>query len=88
MNFGWIDAGLLRDFQAEGTDAHTDSARSRMAGWSVSDADILISFKRVLARERLLAELQSWTSSVGFDVRTHFRKVRPREKVKSANRRV
>ena len=67
MNFGWIDAGLLRDFQAEATDAYRLCTIDD--GWVERfGQDILISFKRVLARERLLAELQSWTSSVGFDV--------------------
>ncbi len=67
MNFGWIDAGLLRDFQAEATDAYRLCTIDD--GWVERfGQDILISFKRVLARERLLAELQSWTSSVGFDL--------------------
>ena len=67
MNFGWIDARLLRDFQAAATDAYRLCTIED--GWVERfGRDILISFKRVLARERLLAELQSWTSSVGFDV--------------------
>src|SRR5207245_5835483 len=66
MNFGWIDPGLLRDFQAEATDAHRLSTIED--GWVERfGRDILISFKRVLARERLLSELQSWASAVGFD---------------------
>src|SRR5437773_2559064 len=56
MNFGWIDAGLLRDFQAEATDAYRLCTIDD--GWVERfGQDILISFKRVLARERLLAEL-------------------------------
>jgi 23S rRNA (cytosine1962-C5)-methyltransferase len=67
MNFGWIDARLLRDFQAEATDAHRLCTIED--GWVERfGQDILISFKRVLGRERLLAELQSWTSSAGFDL--------------------
>src|SRR5881392_538975 len=67
MNFGWIDARLLRDFQAAATDAYRLCTIED--GWVERfGRDILISFKRVLARERLLAELQSWTSSVGFDL--------------------
>ena len=67
MNFGWIGAGLIRDFQAEATDAYRLCTIED--GWVERFGhDILISFKRVLARERLLAELQSWTSSVGFDL--------------------
>jgi 23S rRNA (cytosine1962-C5)-methyltransferase len=67
MNFGWIDARLLRDFQAEATDAYRLCTIED--GWVERfGQDIIISFKRVLARERLLAELQSWTSSAGFDL--------------------
>jgi len=41
--------------------------------------DILISFKRVLTRERLLAELQSWTGSIGFQFRRIFARFVPRK---------
>ena len=67
MIFGWIDTRLLRDFQAEATDAYRLCTIED--GWVERfGQDILISFKRVLARERLLDELQSWTSSAGFDL--------------------
>ena len=67
MNFGWIDPALVRDFQTEGTDAHR--LCTLQDGWVERfGRDILISFKRVLTREQLLAELQSWASSVGFEV--------------------
>src|SRR4029077_9597371 len=39
--------------------------------------DVLISFKRVLARERLLEELQNWTDSVGIHVRRVFARFIP-----------
>lgn len=73
---GWIDPSLLRDFQAEGTDTHRlctieDGWVERFAG------DILISYKRVSARERLLKELQSWADSVGFQVRRVFARLIP-----------
>jgi 23S rRNA (cytosine1962-C5)-methyltransferase len=62
----WIDAALLRDFEAEGTDAH--QLCTIEDGWVERfDGDVLISFKRVLARERLIQELQSWASTVGFE---------------------
>jgi len=78
MNFGWIDAGLLRDFQAEATDAYRLCTIED--GWVERfGQDILISFKRVLARERLLSELQSWASSVGFDVGRIFARFVPRK---------
>src|SRR5438034_3940569 len=78
MNLGWIDPTLLRDFRAEGTDSHRLCTIED--GWVEQfGRDILISFKRVLARERLLAELQSWTSSVGFDVGRIFARFVPRK---------
>jgi len=78
MNFGWIDPGLLRDFQAEGTDAHRLCTIDD--GWVERFGnDILISHRRVLARERLIKELQSWTSSVGFAVRRVFVRFVPRK---------
>jgi 23S rRNA (cytosine1962-C5)-methyltransferase len=76
MNTGWIDPGLLRDFQSEGTDAHRLCTIED--GWVERFGnDVLISFKRVLARERLLEELQSWSDSVGFPVRRVFARLIP-----------
>src|SRR6185369_2697443 len=59
----WIDSGLLRDFKSEGTDAHRlctleDGWVERFGG------DILISFKSVLVRERLIQELREWASDL------------------------
>jgi 23S rRNA (cytosine1962-C5)-methyltransferase len=78
MNFGWIDPILLRDFRAEGTDAHRLCTVDD--GWVERfGRDVLISFKRVLARERLVAELQSWASSVGFEFGRIFARFIPRK---------
>jgi 23S rRNA (cytosine1962-C5)-methyltransferase len=78
MNFGWIDPSLLRDFQAEGTDTHRLCTIED--GWVERfGRDVLISFKRVLAREQLLEELQSWANSVGFHVRRVFARFIPRK---------
>jgi 23S rRNA (cytosine1962-C5)-methyltransferase len=78
MNSGWINPGLLRDFQAEATNAHRLCTIED--GWVERFGhDILISFKRVLARERLLSELQSWAGSVGFDVGRIFARFVPRK---------
>ena len=67
MNTEWIDPDLLRDFQSEGTDAHRLCTIE--AGWVERfGSDVLISFKRVLARERLLEQLQTWAEWVGFAV--------------------
>ena len=71
MNFGWIDPSLLRDFQAEGTDAHR--LCTSQDGWLERfGRDVLISFKSVLARERLLEDVQSWARSSGIQVRRVF----------------
>jgi 23S rRNA (cytosine1962-C5)-methyltransferase len=78
MNFGWIDPGLLRDFQADGTDAHRLCTFDD--GWvDRFGRDVLISFKRVLIRERLVEEVQSWANSVGFHVRRVFVRFIPRK---------
>ena len=78
MNFGWIDPTLLRDFRAEGTDSHRlctmrDGCVERFG------RDVLISFKKVLTRERLLTELESWAGSVGFQFRRIFARFIPRK---------
>src|SRR5438094_4473950 len=64
-NSSWINASLLRDFEAEGTDAHRLCTIEE--GWVERFGhDVLISFKRVLARERLVQELEWWASSAKF----------------------
>jgi len=68
---------LLRDFHAEATDAHRLCTMED--GWvECFGQDVLLSFRRVLTRERLLKELQSWASSVGFQVRRVFARFVPR----------
>jgi 23S rRNA (cytosine1962-C5)-methyltransferase len=77
MNFGWIDPTLLRDFRAEGTDSHR--LCTMRDGWVERfGRDVLISFKKVLTRERLLAELEAWAGSVGFQFRRIFARFVPR----------
>jgi 23S rRNA (cytosine1962-C5)-methyltransferase len=74
----WIDAALLRDFEAEGTDAHRLCTLED--GWVERfGRDILISFKRVLAREHLLQELQSWANTVRFEFGRVFARFVPRK---------
>jgi 23S rRNA (cytosine1962-C5)-methyltransferase len=74
----WIDAALLRDFEAEGTDAHRLCTIDD--GWVERlGRDVLISFKRVLARERLIQELQSWASAVRFEFGRIFARFVPRK---------
>jgi 23S rRNA (cytosine1962-C5)-methyltransferase len=66
MSPGWIDASLFRDFQAEGTDAHRLCTIGD--GWVERfGRDILISFKSVLARERLIQELKAWANAIPFE---------------------
>src|SRR6266571_2239679 len=78
MNLGWIDPALLRDFQAEGTDSHRLCTMED--GWVERfGRDVLISFKRVLTRERLLTELHSWAGPVGFQFRRIFARFVPRK---------
>jgi 23S rRNA (cytosine1962-C5)-methyltransferase len=75
---GWIDATLLRDFEAEGTDAHR--LCTVMDGWVERfGRNVLISFKRVLVRERLIQELHSWASTVRFDFGRIFARFVPRK---------
>src|SRR6476469_10159375 len=78
MITGWIDPRLLRDFQSEGTDGYRLCTIED--GWFERfGSDVLISFKTVLARERLLEELQTWADSVGIHVRRVFARFIPRE---------
>jgi 23S rRNA (cytosine1962-C5)-methyltransferase len=65
-NCSWISISLLRDFEAEGIDAHR--LCTIQEGWVERfGRDVLISFKRVLARERLAQELERWASSARFN---------------------
>jgi 23S rRNA (cytosine1962-C5)-methyltransferase len=78
MITGWIDPRLLRDFQSEGTDAHRLCTAED--GWVERFGnDVLISFKTVSARDRLLQGLQTWADSVGVQVRRIFARFIPRE---------
>ena len=73
---GWVDPGLLRDFQSEGTDSHRLCTFED--GWVERfGSDVLISFKTVFARERLLEELQTWADSISFQVRRVFARFIP-----------
>ena len=75
---GWIDATLLRDFEAEETDAHRLCTVED--GWVERfGRNVLISFKRVLVRERLIQELHSWASTVRFEFGRIFARFVPRK---------
>ena len=78
MSPGWIDASLFRDFQAEGTDAHRLCTMED--GWVERFGhDILISFKRVLVRERLIQELKEWANGIPFKFERIFARFVPRK---------
>jgi 23S rRNA (cytosine1962-C5)-methyltransferase len=78
MSPGWIDAGLFRDFQAQGTDAHRLCTMED--GWVERfGSDILISFKRVLVRERLIQELKEWANNICFQYGRIFARFIPRK---------
>jgi 23S rRNA (cytosine1962-C5)-methyltransferase len=78
MSSGWIEAASFRDFQTEGTDAHRLCTMED--GWVERFGnDILISFKRVLVRERLIEELKQWADGIGFKVERIFARFVPRK---------
>src|SRR5712691_2449441 len=74
----WIDPRLLRDFEAEGTDAHRLCTIED--GWVERfGRDILVSFRTVRARERLILELHLWSVAVGFECGRIFSRFLPRK---------
>ncbi|MFN2541353.1 MAG: class I SAM-dependent methyltransferase [Chthoniobacterales bacterium] len=75
---GWTDAALLRDFEAEGTDAHRVATAEH--GWVERfGRDILISFKTPVAREQLVLELHLWAAAVGFNLGRIFTRFVPKK---------
>src|SRR5882724_6225056 len=78
MSSGWINASLFRDFQAEGTDAHR-LCTAEDGGVERFRHDILISFKRVLVRERLIQELKEWANGIPFTFERIFARFVPRK---------
>jgi 23S rRNA (cytosine1962-C5)-methyltransferase len=78
MSPGWIDASLFRDFQAEGTDAHRLCTTTD--GWVERfGRDVVISFTRVLVRERLIQQLNEWARDTLFNVGRVFARFVPRK---------
>jgi 23S rRNA (cytosine1962-C5)-methyltransferase len=73
----WIDRKLMRDFEAEGTDAY------RL--WTIADGwverlghDVLLSFKNQAARERLTTEYFLWAEAMGFNAQRMFERFLPK----------
>jgi 23S rRNA (cytosine1962-C5)-methyltransferase len=61
----WIDEKLLRNFGAEGTDAHRLCTASD--GWVERfGRDTLVSYQKDATRERLMMEFFSWSKSANF----------------------
>jgi len=78
MKSDWIDARLLRDLEAQGTDAHRLCTIAD--GWVERfGSDVLISFKNLVARDRLLFELNGWGTAVGFHFRRIFGRLLPKQ---------
>jgi 23S rRNA (cytosine1962-C5)-methyltransferase len=74
----WIDATLLHDLEAEGTDAHRLCTIED--GWVERfGPDILISFKNLPARDRLLLELNLWGGALGFRFGRVFGRLLPKK---------
>jgi 23S rRNA (cytosine1962-C5)-methyltransferase len=73
----WIERELMRDFEAEGTDAY------RL--WTIADGwverlgrDVLVSFKNQAARERLTTEYFLWAEAMGFNAQRMFERFLPK----------
>lgn len=78
MKSEWIDATLLRDFEAEGTSAHRLCTIED--GWVERfGSDVLISFKNLAARDRLLVELNLWGASLDFRFGRIFARLLPKK---------
>ena len=74
----WIDRNLLRDFAAEGTDAHRLATAD--AGWVERfGRDILISYKHEPMREQLTSELDEWCGRTGSAYERVFARFLPRK---------
>jgi len=73
----WIDSPLMRDFEAEGTNAY------RL--WTITDGwverfgpDVLISFKNQAVRKRLTTEYFLWAEAMGFNAQRMFERFLPK----------
>jgi len=74
----WIGWNLLRDFAAEGTDAHRLATTE--AGWVERfGPDVLISYKHEPIRGRLTNELDEWCGQAGFGYERIFARFLPRK---------
>lgn len=74
----WIDASLLKAFEAEGTDAHRLCTIDD--GWVERfGREIVISYKTPAARDQLMLELYVWRKTVNFDFLRIFTRFLPKK---------
>lgn len=76
--FDWIDRGLLCTFKTEGTNAHrlctTDDCWVERFG-----RDILISYQKTAARDRLMIKLRVWSKNLHFQFSRIFGRPLPKQ---------
>ena len=74
----WIDNQMLRAFEAEGTSAHRLCTIDN--GWAERfGSDVLISFRTHAARDCLVSELKTWSSSNQFRIERVFGRFLPKK---------
>ena len=74
----WIDQSLVHSFAKEGTDAHRLCTIDD--GWAERfGREVLISYKKTEARDRLIFELYLWRKSVDFDYLRIFTRFLPKK---------
>jgi len=74
----WIDSKLMRDFEAEKTNAYRICTAPD--GWVERyGTDVLVSFKNETARERLTTEYFLWANTVGFILSRMFARFLPKQ---------
>src|SRR3954462_12389050 len=74
----WIEHSLMDMFTAEGTDAHRLCTIDE--GWVERfGREILVSFKNIPARDRLVTELYFWRTSQNFDFLRIFGRFLPKK---------
>jgi 23S rRNA (cytosine1962-C5)-methyltransferase len=74
----WIDPKLMRDFEAEKTNAYR--LCTAFDGWVERfGLDVLVSFKTEAARERLTTEYFLWANSSGFRLSRMFARFLPKQ---------
>lgn len=74
----WIEPSLVRDFEAEGTDAYRICTYPD--GWiDRYGTDVLVSYKTDAVQERLTTELYLWSLAVGFKFTRVFARFLPKK---------